>query len=237
MTTNQMPSTPILISHIPKTAGTSLLRIVERFHPDVMQAYQGELTLRTPDHEFLRRFRDRAPPSVVIGHFSFGVHEFLGVPPRYASVFRDPVQRVISLYWYQKSLPNSPFVREFNAGMTLAEFVESRITPMTNNQMCRVVAGVPPDRGVLVESRTVLERAIHNLTHYYEVIGIVEDYENAIRAFANVLGWRGYEIPLENVTPLRKETPNEAALDVIREHNRLDIELYGIIKSLCERRS
>lgn len=50
----------LLLSHIPKTAGTSLRRLVEKCHPDVvLYAYHGELSLLNPQLDFVNSFRSR----------------------------------------------------------------------------------------------------------------------------------------------------------------------------------
>ena len=217
---------PLLISHIPKTAGTSLRKLVERFHPDVVLAYDRQLALGNPNDEFIRKFREAPRPTVVLGHFSFGVHEFLSVPPRYASIFRNPIQRVISLYWYQKSLPHSPFAPAFQSGMTLGEFVLGGSTEMTNNHMCRMVAGIVPQPGTIIRDRWVLDLAQENLEKYYQVAGLVEYYEDALKQLADILGWNEFQMPVENVTSGKKDKLDDITGEILHEYNELDIELF-----------
>lgn len=94
----------LLISHIPKTAGTSLRRLVSAMSDDVLWIYDRELQLNNPDVEFLADFRRKPPPSVVMGHFSYGSHRLLGIEAEYATVLRNPYERIVSLYRHQKSL-------------------------------------------------------------------------------------------------------------------------------------
>lgn len=223
---------PLLISHIPKTAGSSLKKLVEQWNPDTVFVYKRELALSSPNPDFIASFRSAPLPSVVMGHFSFGVHRMLGVPPRYASIFRDPIQRVVSLYRYQKSLPDSPFAEHFRAGMTLGEFVTRHITEMTNNHMCRVVAGVPPEAGVSIKERWLLETASENLEKYYCAIGVVEHYDVALQRLAKTLGWGEYAIPRENVTSGDQLQLDESTYSIVREFNAMDIELYNRVLAL-----
>jgi hypothetical protein len=224
--------TPLLISHIPKTAGTSLRKLVEQFNPDAVLAYDRELALGNPNAEFIRNFKSRPQPKVVLGHFSFGVHKLLDVPPRYASIFRDPIQRVISLYWYQKSHPNSPFAKELQSGMSLGEFVLSGCTAMTNNHMCRMVAGIAPQPGVFLNERWMLDQALYNLKNYYQVIGVVENYGQALTQLAEILGWKEFEIPKENVTPGKVTDIDDVTYEILHEYNELDIELFKTIMKM-----
>jgi hypothetical protein len=222
---------PLLISHIPKTAGTSLKTLIERCNPDVVFVYERQLALGNPDFNFIMRFRELPAPSVVMGHFSFSVHRLLGVQPRYASVLRDPIQRITSLYRYQRSLPDSPFAEALHGGMTLAEFVSSGITEMTNNHMCRMIAGVPAEEGGVIRERWLLEYALHNLLRYYEVVGVVEQYDKVIAKLASVLGWPRYSIPIINVTKGKHVSIDKRTYKIILDNNRLDFELY---QKVCE---
>lgn len=226
--------TPLLISHIPKTAGTSLKRLVEKYHPDTVFAYKQELALGSPDIEFIRKFRERPKPRIVMGHFSFGVHRLLGVEPNYTSIFREPIQRVVSLYRYQITLTESPFARELESGMTLSEFVTSGITPMTNNHMCRMVSGVAPEDGIILKDKWLLEYALHNLEHYYHDIGIVERYEHSLTKLAKVLGWSDHKPPMENVTTGGALVVDKETYEILYESNQLDVELYKKVLDMCQ---
>jgi hypothetical protein len=216
----------LLVSHIPKTAGTSLKLLVQRFHPEAAFAYRGELTLGDPDIEFLRRFRQATRPPVMMGHFSYGVHRLLDVAPVYATLLREPIARVVSVYRYQRTLPNSRFAALFGAGMSLRTFVSAGITERTNNHMCRVLAGIPPEAGLVIGERWLLDLALHNLRRHFVVIGTAEKFERFVADLAQRLNWGAYEIPRENVTAgpaLDLDPPTRAA---IIDKNALDIALF-----------
>jgi hypothetical protein len=216
----------LLISHIPKTAGTSLRTLVARFHADAVFAYRRELALGKPDIEFVKAFRAQAKPAVVIGHFSYSVHRLLGVPPRYATVLRDPVERVVSLYRHHRARADSPFAAHFRAGMTLRTFVSAAITEETNNHMCRCIAGVAPDAGPVINDRWLLDLALHNLRRDYVMIGFVEKFAELLGGLAQQLAWGPFEMPWENLgcgPPIELDEPTRAA---IVDKNSLDIALY-----------
>lgn len=85
----------IIFLHIPKTAGSSLRQIVEQEYPgdDCLSIY----THRTP--EFLASIQEDVPKAKAIyGHFSYGIHEFLGIHGRYVTFVRNPINRVLSYY-------------------------------------------------------------------------------------------------------------------------------------------
>lgn len=225
-------SSPLLISHVPKTAGSSLKRLVSELWPDSVFAYKGELSLLEPRLDLLQELRASVNPSIIMGHFSFGAHRFLGVKPRYAIVLREPLSRVVSLYRYQRSLPNSPFLEFFKRNYTIREFVSSGITEMTNNHMCRMIAGVAPDAGKKIQDRWLLEHALHNLKTYYEAVGIQEEIDLFLKRIAEIMGVGKLSMTRENVTlgvpvELDRDTKN-----TVEEMNALDLELYDVVRRM-----
>jgi hypothetical protein len=217
----------LLISHVPKTAGSSLRALVTKFNPDTVFVYEGrELALGNPNIEFIRSFRAVAAPRVVMGHFSYGVHRLIGTTPSYATVLREPVERVVSFYRFQKSLPHSPFAAHFKAGISLSDFVRSEITETTNNHMCRMIAGIPPEAGLLINDQWLLDLALHNLRRHYVLVGMVEKLDLFVSEIARWLGWGPFEIPRENQTQgdVIELTPEDRA--AVTEANRLDIALF-----------
>lgn len=221
----------LLISHIPKTAGTSLRRLVEQHEPDAVFVYDGQLQLRNPDLNFLAAFRRGITPRVVMGHFSYGAHRLLGTEPRYVTIVRDPIARVISLYEHQKSLPDSRWAKDFASGLTLRDFVESARTEMTNNHMCRVIAGVAPDAGTLINDRWLLDNAIDNVRRHYLLVGRQEDLPNFVKALGNLQGWPEVAVPVLNAAELPPPKLDPQTRAVIVERNALDLELYETVAS------
>lgn len=218
----------LLLSHIPKTAGTSLRRLVEKCHPDVVFAYHGELSLLNPQLDFVNSFRSRpgGAPSVLMGHFSYGVHRLLQLQPTYATVLRHPLDRVVSLYRYQKSLPDSRFAHHFQQQISLREFVQRGLTEMTNNHACRVIAGIAPDAGMLINERWLLDLALHNLQRHYLLVGTLDNLSDFLAALGARLHWPPLAFPKENVTMGPTLELDSTTRDCILEHNALDLALY-----------
>lgn len=223
----------LLISHIPKTAGTSLRKIVSSLNPDTVWAYNRELSLLNPNFEFINTFKRSPTPSVLMGHFSYGVHRFLNITPKYATVLRNPIDRIISLYYYQTSLADSDFFKHFQNGLSLYDFVSQGLTEMTNNHACRIIAGIPPDAGMLINQRWILDLAVHNIRRHYALVGILENINDFLFSLGNLLGWKNIDFPLENETKLKSNNLDDRTRDCIVENNYLDIELYKYILDGC----
>lgn len=219
----------LLFCHLPKSAGTSVRQALQGVCPDLLEVYGGELRLGGPDPEFLRRWSAREQlPRVVIGHFSYGVHEFLDAPARYATFLRDPVERVCSLYRHQLADPDAPWHELVAAGMALGELVASGRTEQTNNHACRMLAGVVPQAGVRVSHTEILQRALGNLHDYFVCVGIVEEFERSMAALEETIGASLPRLRV-NVSP-RTVAHSEQDLEIVRHHNALDIELYERVR-------
>lgn len=229
----------ILFSHIPKTAGSSLKHVIETEYAehDRVAVYSGELRLAGPDPHFLQAFRERASaPRVLYGHFSYGVHEFLDLRPRYFSFLREPVSRVESLY-KQLSKPDSKFSERIRDGLSLAEMVEKNATEMTNNHMTRVISGIPAEPGTLVTDRAHLETAMAHIEEGYFFLGTLETLESDFCALAKMLDWKTPEIPYLNASDISRTHCDEKTRRLIEERNELDIALYDWVKTRATRKS
>ncbi len=219
-----------LISHIPKTAGTSLCKLVSKFNPDTTFIYSGELALGNPNLNFSMQFRESIKPKLIMGHFSYGVHRLLDIEPKYITVLREPISRVVSLYYYLKNQPDSHLAPYFKMGISIDDFILSEITEMTNNHMCRVIAGIPPEAGMNINDGWLLGLAIHNIDHHYVLIGLMDQINVFLDSLSKLLNWPSTDYPTENINYINKKMPDHKTIELIKEKNLLDMQLYEYVK-------
>jgi hypothetical protein len=231
------PERAIVFLHIPKTAGTTLHRIIERqyrpeelYSPGLTKGHQvGELAKLSEERRAeIRMFR---------GHMGFGVDRHLPVPATYMTILREPIDRVVSYYYFIRRTPDH-YLHDFvEFGETdLKTFVDSKAHVMIDNAQTRVLSGVwhgPPFGGCTEE---MLETAKSNLRDRFAVVGLTERFDETLLLMKRAFGWRNVFYTRQNVSsrrPSRKELAPET-LQAIASTNQLDIALYRYAAGLFE---
>jgi hypothetical protein len=223
----------VFFLHLPRTAGTTLARVIDR-------QYTSEAILPLYDSSTGEEI-GRIPPDrldsmrAVVGHFYFGAHRFLARPFVYVTVLRDPVDRVISHYYFVRG-DSTHYLHQAARRMSLIDYVISCDLAEPNNDQTRLLCGQyegsVPDRC----TEAMLPLAKRNLREYFAVVGLTEDFDRALILMKRILGWSNPFYLRQNVTPgrLRKDDLGDETLDVIETYNRLDIELYRYAGDLLQ---
>ena len=221
----------LIFLHIPKTAGTTLNRIIEwQYNPlsiYTMDPYRIRATaerFKGLSEERRRRFR------VVRGHLFYGLHKFLPQGASYITMLRDPVARFLSSYYFILRRPLHPLHRKLTTEQLGVEDY-LRLTPQhRHNLQSRFVAGMENDP---ISDQQLLDMAKENLTRSFSVVGICERFKESLVLMAKTFGW---EIPFyENRKVSKNRAPIEPELvEIIKNHNRVDVELYEFGQKLFE---
>ncbi|MEZ5331281.1 MAG: hypothetical protein R2991_04345 [Thermoanaerobaculia bacterium] len=208
---------PLVFLQLPHCGDLRLRELLERWIPEErrLAVYDGQLRLGGPDPEFVARARERVGElDLVYGYLSFGVHRFLDVEPRYAMFLRDPVERIVSLH------------AAVADGVGVGEWVASGTTELTNNHACRMLAGFAPEPGRTRTDRELFDAAVATVDQHVELLGVLERFEPDAHRLAALLGVPGtLDMPGAERSPGTGALSPEAAA-ILREHNRLDVELY-----------
>ena len=220
----------LIFLHIPKTAGTTLNRIIEwQYSPfDIFTINPYRIGATT---ERLKRLpeRRRRRLRVVRGHLSYGIHECLPQGATYITMLRDPVARVLSAYYFVLRRPLNPLHRKLKRERLGVEDC-LRLFPHLQNLQCKFIAGL---RDIANEDERLLDMAKENLTKSFSVVGICERFEESLILISKTFGW---ELPFYQNQRVAKRRPmvEPQLVDLIRKHNRLDDELYKFGKKLFE---
>jgi hypothetical protein len=249
---------PLLVHHhLPKTAGRSLRK--------VMQANfaRGELVNLTglEDADPARWYRDyweslpaheRMRVRCVTSHFSQHLIPVVAERPvRAFCTLREPVERVISLFfftrWIHENGRPSPMLaameqrgwglgdvyRNLGCGRDRSPEDAALFWRLFNGQTREILEpesdpAVPAFAPAGCEPIGIEDEVRARLDRLY-VVGVSERFSQSIRLFADSFGWSKVFIPRVNVRPYpwdRSEIDAETR-SLIRSHNRVDEELHA----------
>lgn len=211
----------MLISlHIPKTAGTTFKSVLRKIYGDDhihMDYFHDEYVLTDPYKPTMymrvKRFKrsleysSTVPPSAtcICGHFR---------PSKYLKLFpdaplvtwvRNPVDRVISHYYYWRAVPDKRHSvgRMVTKGMGLEEFAS--LDAMRNLQTT-YMEGLPLDR--------------------FGFVGVTEYFEEMLGHFFHFADLPEVRVESTNINAKKPKTIDPRLVKRIAQLNELDMELY-----------
>lgn len=205
---------PLLVSiHIPKTAGSTLLRVLaERFGDRFQRAYQ-------PPRPGLHRtesdgWPDIADPACIHGHAIFDRFAWVtGVPDASFVVFlRDPLAGAVSLWRYKKRTePRSSSEEPFS--MALDEYL---LEEYNNNRYCQWIA----------RSERRLEEFL--------LAGVVERFDESMEVLCHLLGWPAMNYGHENRSEGKEPAVSISVRKQFRTRNAEDYALWQRAQTLLD---
>ena len=227
--------------HLPKTAGTTMAGYVRQ---NVRNLY----FFRQGSWKSLSSQADLSHYGGFFGHFNYGFHNFLFDRKvhrtRQVTMLRDPIERVISAYYYHGIQRSWEDCLSSGAGLC-GEY---------ENDMVKRLCGGAQLNGFELRAlrrripwgttgQRHLEQAKENLRNM-AAVGITEYLDASVRLFNRVLGWQG--APRRRVThreggrhrprPRRNDIAPKT-IELIRSYNRLDLELYNYALELFRRQA
>ena len=222
----------VIFLHLPKTAGTTLNRLIEWEYP-LTEMYSVDPVLFEWSYARLRNLPKKRLRKTRIfkGHMLFGLHEVLPHPATYITVLRNPVDRVLSAYYFMRGYKLHPLYWKLRRNKwSLEEYVE-RTT--RDNVQCKIIANAAYHEPCTQE---IMERALQHLDRYFSVVGLSERFEESLALMKLRFGWQLKSYSAFNVTrsrPKRQDLP-QTSLDMIAERNRFDVALYRHATKLFE---
>ena len=168
----------------------------------------------------------------VRGHCRWGFHEFFQGDYKYLTFLRDPVDRVVSLYY---QIVNTPwhFLHDDVAGtrMTLCDFVASDVSEEISNDQVRRLAGLgsgPVNGGHL-------DRAWQNVVGGYCFAGVSELFDLSLMLLKQQFpGWRLNYVKRNVRRQSAVDSGVDEVRDIIRVRNEYDQQLYERVRSQLE---
>ena len=168
---------------------------------------------------------------LVRGHMFFGVHKYVRSPFRYITLLRDPVERVVSFFYFMKNNKGNYLYDVINDNdMSLDVFIDNNIAAESSNLQAWMLSGVdgkPRDKDHFGQW---LSDAKANIDKMF-TFGLSEEFDLSLELFKKELGLP--YIPVYgtvNITVGKPKDIPKSTIEKIKKVNELDIELYEFAK-------
>ena len=215
----------VIFMHIPKTGGGTLNSILKKQYQDIEVVRNGGFWGDKPPWKNSFPNDKIQKLQCIRGHFPFGIHEQFLKPFTYVTMLRNPVERLISLYYHIITSPDNRMYRKAK-NLSMKRFMEKDdFKIQTVNMQTRQISG---------GKYSDLQLAKENLKNYFSVVGITEMYNESIFLMSQEFGWSNFNINYKkkHVNPhrLTKDQISQDVIDIIKKNNQLDMELYHLAK-------
>jgi Sulfotransferase family len=228
----------LVFLHLAKTAGVTFTEVLARnFQPDEFLQIDLQETERPVigywSHEAVKKALARLPQRerlrAVWGHFRPSVRALLPKPSALFTMLREPVDRVLSAFYYEKEV-----------GFHTIEETPEEYAISSDNLMTRVLSddptfGARPGEPRREVSERDFEKAVAVLNEC-AFVGVTDRFDESLLLLGDALYWSLSDLVYEsrNIT---KERPRRAAIpastrNAILKCNQYDARLYACAKQL-----
>ncbi len=234
---------PVVFLHLQKTAGTSIINVARQFYGNKNVISHGDYCLDengilVPGDQLIQpEYKQSRFGNIpfISGHFGYGfAKQFM--EDRYSFTFlRDPVERVLSFYFFcKKRNPNQFRTYEIAQRVSLDEFLELGFTDsdikghICNHQTSQLAVGWGASYNLALDDDGLLALALQNLNDF-SYVGFTETFD---KDQVNILRDIGIKIPVGSFKsnsnpgrPLFDGLP-QSSKDLLLELTTLDRQLY-----------
>lgn len=215
------PVAPLVFLHLPKTAGMTLRGILETVYRGQPMEFLGNMGGEVAQFAS-RPTVERARIALLAGHMPWGAQAM--VPnARTITFLRDPVERVISVYFYNKRAPNALHHQAINdKDITLPQAIESGMLKGEYNLQTNMLR----DHRATTSAQA-LASAKRNI-RACAAFGLVERFDESLDYLSRELRWPTVEWQSRNTTKDRPRADElePRVLDHLRKETAIDAELY-----------
>jgi len=244
--------------HIPKTAGTSLVNILEN------QFTFGKIYDKVIWPELFKDFPlDLNSYNLIRGHFGYWICDLLPRKPKIITMIRTPLEQILSLYEHQRrAFDEDEFSMLKSKDEPILEVLKDgpRRNRLANHQTRNLTLEINKEEFIKIlnqnhkieennfkqlrprlpklQGKELLDLAKKRLESF-EFIGITEKFEQSLQLMYFTFGWYPIQyVPKENVASTRVtfDSYDGEIQKELRKATRLDTELYKFANEIFDSR-
>jgi hypothetical protein len=224
----------LIFMHLPKCGGTTFHSILERMYlpKNILDInFTDNVWLNKEEFDILST-KEKSELELIKGHIKYGIHKFFPGKSEYITFLRDPVERIISFYFYVKRKPNHRLYEHnlFNDKMSLYDFTTKLKDEDINNGQIRYISGI------VDKEELMLEKALENIENHFSFVGTLEKFDESLIILQKMYNWSLPYYGVRNKTSDRPRFSNfdDKTIEAIKYHNSGDILLYEKIRKELE---
>lgn len=216
----------LLFVHIPKTAGVSIgASLGKVFHPfRPVQWSEVAASFRYHMRYALYMQSQVAARQVMIGHFGWPELSFWlshQIPLKCATVFRDPLARLVSNYDYNCSTAHPPHESFRERYPTLFDYARDQVPDVQLSQAIGMFG--------------TFDRALEKFIAHYSFLGVTEHLARGLRQLSRTHGLAEMAEARVNVGQGRAQEPVPPAVaDLVAKLGHNDIKIHRLLTRLYE---
>ena len=225
----------ILFDHLPKCGGSSLNAYLEAHYPKRKTFSTDGLNPDASVNEFRKLSqRERYGYDLVKGHLAHKLLNYVHPECLKVTVFREPVERVVSHYYYAKRTPEHYLYSKIHQSqMSLEDYVTSNLSGEVRNWYTSHFAGLLAEKAETRPEESIT-RAFEVVLKRFDIIGFLDDFSLFVETLRKEAKLR-YEYQNEKIN-ITEERPglndiDRSILGKIEEINQLDIALFRRIRN------
>ena len=228
----------IYFLHIPKTAGTTFYSAIQKhFSP------KNTLILNDEGDEINEYFQstpmdEREHLKFCRQHVDYSYYQYFSRKLVYITMLRNPIARVQSFYKHVLRVKDHKYhARVVEQNIDMFDFATKIATNDVSNKQVKMLVGGKAKEQRRLSALDLLEIAKMRL-HEFAFFGLTERFDVSMQLLAYTFGWETLAYISKNQAP----QPNlisdltQREMDVLREKNVLDLELYDYATKLFEQR-
>ena len=176
----------LLFDHLPKCGGSSLVGYLRENYLE-RKTFQTDYFNPTASVDYFKKLPQwrRHQYDLIIGHLTRELLDYVHPNCLRVTILREPVDRIISHYYYAKRTPEHYlYPRILASNMSLEDYATSRLSDELKNWYTCHFSGLTLDEAERNPELSIT-KAFEVLTKRYDIIGFVNDYSSFISVLSS----------------------------------------------------